>query len=260
MEYLWLAIYIKLDYLTYINLFRAFKDVKDMYINSQDKDKFLRQLRHKCIHITYSTFLKLVDGDLKLKAIDLYNDLKKRCIKIISINSKYYPKNLINIFNPPLILFAYGNLSLLRNKLIYVHFSETFSESGKLAYKDFCKDLSHSNVAIVSDSLIEYSDIVYSPYIVKTKKENTLVISDNIGENSNFNYEYITGMCDFLFVPEASYNIKIAVIVDLFLEQGKDILAVPSSIYNKEAYFSNYLIRDGAICINSISDLLNFLK
>lgn len=260
MEYLWLSIYVKMDYLTYINLLRIFRDIKEIYLATNDKDKFLKFLRSNGIRINYTLYSNLVDSNLKLKSLQLFQSLKKRNIKIITINSVYYPKKLVNVFEPPLALFAYGNLSLLKAKKVYVHDSCNFSSEGRRVYTEYCEYMKQSGIAIVSDILTEYSDVIYLPYLKKIDKSNILVISHSLEETLNINYEYITGICDCLFIPEASHNIKIGMVVDLILEQGKDILVVPSSIYNKEAYFSNYLLRDGALCITSKTDLLQYFK
>jgi len=260
MEYVWLSICVKLDYLTYINLLKVFNDVKDIYVNTKDKDKFLKILRLNCIHISYSIFCDLVDLELKVKSIELYQSLCAKDIKIINIHSKYYPVHLINVFNPPLVIFASGNLALLKNKMVYTYNSNDFSVTYNKKYYEFYESMNENNISIVSDALTEYSTIVYLPYIKKIDRKDILVISDKLDENALINYEYITGMSDCLFIPEASYNIKAAMIVDLILEQGKDILVIPGSIYNKETYFSNYLIKDGAICITSKTDLLQYLK
>jgi DNA processing protein len=227
MEYLWLSIYVKLDYLTYINLLQIFKNVRDLYVISEDKNKFLRVLRSNGIYINYKIFSNLVNSSLKLKSIELFQNLYENNIKIINIHSKYYPKSLINIFNPPLVLFAYGKLSLLKEKIIYVYNSTNFSSNGKKVYNEFCEYMIQNGISILSDNATEYSNVIYLPYLKKLDRENILVISDTLEKNSNINYEYIAGVSDFLFIPEASYNIKVATIVDLILEQGKDIFVVP---------------------------------
>ncbi|MDD2376293.1 MAG: DNA-processing protein DprA [Clostridia bacterium] len=258
MEYLWLSIYVKLDYLTYINLLRVFKDVKEIYYISKDKDKILKIIKSNSIYVSYSIFSNLVNSQLKVKSIELFQSLCENSIKIINIHSKEYPQQLINVFNPPLVIFARGNLSLLKNKKVYIYSSNNFSITGKRKYYEFYKYMNNNNISIVSDEITEYSNIVYLPYIKEVEREDILIVSDKLEKNKFINYEYITGISDCLFIPETNYNIKAAIIVDLILEQGKDILVIPGSIYNKDSYFSNYLIKDGAICITSKTDLLEF--
>jgi len=260
MEYVWLSICVKLDYLTYINLLKVFRDVKDIYVISNNKDNFLKVLRLNCIHISYEIFSNLVNSALKCKAIELFQGLCLKNIKVINIHSKLYPKQLISTFNPPLVIFASGNISLLKNKKVYIYSSKDFSITGNVEYYEFYECMNKNNISIVTDRVTEYSNITYLPYIKKIDRENILVISDKLNENTFINYEYITGICDCLFIPHSSYNMKAAIIVDLILEQGKDILVIPGNIYNKDTYFSNYLIKDGAICITSKTDLLQYFK
>lgn len=260
MEYLWLSQYVELDYLTYLNLSRIFNSVKEIYEVTNNKDHFLKVLRTNGIKISYVSYCKLVDLKLKDEAIKLFKILKNRNIKIINIHSKYYPNQLKYIFNPPIVLFAYGDISMLLNKKVYTYTYDNFSKEGEIIYNEFCKCMIENNISIVEDKLTEYTNIIYLPYVRCIDRRKLVVISDKLEESSYINYEYVTGISDFLFIPEASYNLKIASIVDLILEQGKDVLVVPGSIYNKEAYFSNFLLKDGAICILSKLDLLNFMK
>lgn len=260
MEYLWLSKYVKLDYLTYLNLSRVFSNAKEIYKVSKNKDNFLKILRSNGIKISYTLFSNLVDSNLKDMSNELFQNLSCNKVKVINIHSKYYPKELKNIFNPPLVIFAYGDISLLLNKKVYVYNSNNFSLTGKKVYSEYSKCMNEHNISIIEDKLTEYTNILFLPYMKNIDRKKLVVISDKIKKDSYINYEYITGICNCLLIPEAAYTIKVANIVDLIIEQGKDILVVPGSIYNKEAYFSNYLIRDGAICIISKLDLLQFLK
>jgi DNA processing protein len=260
MEYIWLSICVKLDYLTYINLLKIFEDAKDIYVSSKDKDNFLKTLKINCISISYSIFSNLVNPTLKSKAIKMFQNLCSNNIKLINIHSKLYPNQLTNIFNPPLVLFAYGNISLLKNKKVYTYGSNDFNLDIDETYSKFYECMNKNNISIVSDRVTEYSNIIYLPHIKKIDREDVLVISDRINENTFINYEYIIGISDCLFITHSSYNMKAAMIVDLILEQGKDILVIPGNIYDKDTYFSNYLIKDGAICIISKTDLLQYFK
>ncbi len=227
MEYLWLSIYVKLDYLTYINLLKIFNNVKEIYLISENKDKLLKKLKSNNIYISYNIYCNLVNSNLKLKSIELFESLRRKNIMLINIHSIYYPKLLVNVFNPPLVIFAYGNISLLKEKIVYVYNSCNFNNEGKKIYNEFCEYMVDNSISILSESINEYNNIVYLPYFKKIDKKEILVISDKLEESSYTNYEYITGISNFLFIPQASYNIKVAMLVDLVLEQGKDIFVVP---------------------------------
>ncbi|MEG2235462.1 MAG: hypothetical protein RR144_03375 [Clostridia bacterium] len=254
--YLWLSQCVNMDYCTYINLCKIFKNVFELYNLSKNKDKFFKYLNLNNVYINYIIYLNLIDPVLKEKSEVFYSKLNKENIKILTINSKNYPINLKNVFNPPLLLFIYGDKSILNKNKIMVYSGIKDS----CIYNDFCNYLIYKDIAIVDYNLNVFTNILYLPYMQKIDRENLLVISDKIEKNSYINYDNITGVSDILLVTEASYNIKIGVIVDMFLEQGKDVLVVPGSIYNKDVYFSNYLIKSGSACITTKKDIDFYLK
>ncbi|MEG1142262.1 MAG: hypothetical protein RSE41_07445, partial [Clostridia bacterium] len=98
---------------------------------SLDKNNLLSVLTNQNIHINYDSFTKLIDQKIKLEAESIYN---KRVCYIINIFSKYYPSNLKNIFNPPIVIFVYGNIKLLNNKKVLLLY-----ESKDIVYNNFCK-------------------------------------------------------------------------------------------------------------------------
>ena len=64
---------------------------------------------------------------------------------------------------------------------------------------------------------------------------------------------------DFLLVVNATYNKEIYSLVQDFLDIGREIFVIPNGIDKKEAYFSNLLIKEGAIVITSRYELLKYL-
>lgn len=71
-------------------------------------------------------------------------------IEEISINSKEYPEQLKNIYNPPLKLYVLGNKKLLHKKGIAVVGSRKATQYGKnIAYK-ISKELSENGINIIS--------------------------------------------------------------------------------------------------------------
>ena len=63
-----------------------------------------------------------------------------------------------------------------------------------------------------------------------------------------------------LVIPEADYNKEISIFVDCFLELGKEITIFPNEIFNKNAYFSNYLIKNGANVLTNIYQIQEVLN
>ena len=66
-------------------------------------------------------------------------------------------------------------------------------------------------------------------------------------------------IADVILIPEAKYTSYSNTLVSNFLDFGKDILVIPGDIWNKNSFFSNFLIREGANVILNINDLNIFL-
>ena len=74
------------------------------------------------------------------------------------------------------------------------------------------------------------------------------------------NIEVVSGLVDLLIIPEADYTKEIAIIVDSMLENGKNVVIFPNEIYNKNAFFSNYLIKNGAYMVTSFNEIKSIIK
>ena len=62
--------------------------------------------------------------------------IEKYGIKIVDIYNEYYPQNLIYIYDAPVVLFALGNLELLKQPAIAVVGSRKCTNYGKRVAKE----------------------------------------------------------------------------------------------------------------------------
>ena len=76
---------------------------------------------------------------------------------------------------------------------------------------------------------------------------------------SLYNIICMLTIADVILIPEAKYTSYSNTLVSNFLDFGKDILVIPGDIWNKNCFFSNFLIREGANVILNINDLNIFL-
>ena len=76
--------------------------------------------------------------------------MEKNNIDIISIIDKTYPRNLRNIYDPPISLYVKGNKNILNNKAIAIIGCRQASEYGRKAAKYFGYNLSKSGANIIS--------------------------------------------------------------------------------------------------------------
>lgn len=74
----------------------------------------------------------------------------KNKIYLITIQDKEYPEKLKMIYDPPVVLYARGDISILNKKSIAIIGSRNCSEYGITTAKKFAYELAKSNIIVVS--------------------------------------------------------------------------------------------------------------
>lgn len=211
--------------------------------------------------------------------------------KFITIIDEDYPKILNSVFKPPLVLFYYGDLSLISDiyHCISVVGSRKSSMYGELMTRQFVKELS-SNKIIVSglakgiDSIAHQSSIdnggktvailgsgIDYCYPKENKslydkiKEEHLLISEYPGETPPdkaqfpFRNRLIAGLSEITLVTEANdYKSGTLVTVRYALMFGRDVMCIP--YHANEKSMCNRLIKEGACLVETPQDVISELK
>lgn len=211
-------------------------------------------------------------------------------IKKVMINEKEYPGLLREIKDPPQSLYCIGDISLLKKRCIAVVGSRKTSEYGKwAAYKTGSRMAEHdmtvvSGMALGIDSYAHKGalakkgstiavlgsgiDICYPAANGRLKEQiekSGLVISEYPKGHPPSFYTFprrnriISGLSEAAVVISAGLNSGALITAELAAEQGRDVYAVPGNINSIYNMGSNKLIRDGAIMISKIDDLLDDL-
>ena len=220
-------------------------------------------------------------------------DLYKNSIEYISIYDERYPENLKNIHNAPKILFYKGDINLLKNNInLAMVGSRKCTPYGINCAKLISKKLSDIGINIISGLAIgidTYSHIgclegkskpiavIGSPINNILPKRNIklsekildnggLILSEyNVGEPvypSNYVYRnrILSGLSDGVIVIEAAKKSGALITVDYALEQGKNVFSVPGNINSCMSEGCHKIIREGAILIHSVEDILEEYK
>lgn len=258
---MWLSIIDELNYLIFLKLMKIFQSTVNLYNVSKDNIKFEEVLKSNNFNLEENLKSKILDNNLKIKSNKIYNNLKSKNIKVIPINSKFYPQKLKNIFSPPLCLFVSGDLNLLKNKKIYLYEENNITKYAKKINNLVYEHILKSNYLILNKNFnVLGIDLLKENYFKSSEK---IDIYYNSSKYSDFiDIEIKSGILDLLVIAEANYNKYISIFVDCFLELGKEICVFPNEIFNKNAYFSNYLIKNGADILTNIyqiQDVLNNL-
>jgi DNA processing protein len=211
-------------------------------------------------------------------------------IKIVTLLDKEYPELLKQIYDPPPVLYTKGEIAFLHNKSIAIVGSRKASAYGKNVAMKFAKELASLTINIVSgmargiDSFAHKGaidaggpttavfgcgiDIIYPPENISLMKEilkcGCVISSFPLGtppQAVNFpaRNRIISGLSLGTLVVEAAEKSGSLITADFSLEQGREVFAIPGSIFNPYSRGTHKLIKQGAKLVESIDDILDEL-
>ena len=221
---------------------------------------------------------------------DTLNWLTKDNNHLITLADPSYPKALLEISDPPPLLYAKGNLGLLNQPSIAIVGSRNASVQGEKNAEAFASDLCHQGLCVVSGLALGIDgaahrgalkangatiavvgtglDIVYpakhrdlAHHIV----ERGLIISEfALGTPSkpqNFpkRNRIISGLSLGCLVVEANLQSGSQITARLAAEQGREVFAIPGSIHSPMSKGCHQLIKQGAKLVDCIQDILDEL-
>lgn len=213
--------------------------------------------------------------------------IESRGIKVVTIYESNYPEALRYIANPPALFYSRGDIGIYQNFCIAVVGSRAATEYGKNVAYNLGKSLADYNITVVSgmargidrqahEGALENNgktiavlgsgiDIIYpreNKMLYKDICQKGLAISDfspgSRPEAGNFpmRNRIISGLSRGVVVVEAGLRSGALITADLALEQGKDVFAVPGSIRSRASAGANNLIKQGAIMLSGIGDII----
>lgn len=222
------------------------------------------------------------------EAVDyqLYERLKSKLkCKYTTLVSKDYPNKLKEIDCPPFVLFYYGDLSLLEDKIVAVVGKRKTSEYGKRITKNITSELVKNDYTVLSGMSIGIDviahqtainengksiaisgcgiDMIYpksNQELYNLIKNDYLLISeypfDTKPEKKRFikSNRLISGLSDGVIVTECGKESSSMIVTRFAIEQSKNVYCVPSNI-DTDYQGCNELIKHGADIFISVEDL-----
>ena len=209
---------------------------------------------------------------------------------IVTLADPDYPQALLNISDPPLLLYVKGRLELLNHPALAVVGSRNATPQGLSNAEAFAQAASAAGLCIVSGmahgidaaahrgGLREYGssigivgtglDKVYPAanrqLAHRLAQEGALVSEFSLGTPplaANFprRNRIISGLSLGCLVVEASLQSGSLITARMALEQGRDVFAIPGSIHAPQTKGCHHLIKQGAKLVECAQDILEEL-
>lgn len=210
---------------------------------------------------------------------------------LVTLADASYPQSLLDIPNPPPLLYAKGRLALLNMPSIAVVGSRNASPQGEKNAEEFSAALSRQGLCIVSGMALGIDgaahqgalktrgatiavvgtglDIVYPArhrHLAHQIAEHGLIISEfalgtpSRAQNFPRRNRIISGLSQGCLVVEANLQSGSLITARLAVEQGREVFAIPGSIHSPMAKGCHQLIKQGAKLVDSMQDILDEMK
>lgn len=219
-----------------------------------------------------------------------FANMEKKGITAVARISQQYPKQLLDVFGPPLVLYCKGRLELLgHEKIIAVIGTREPTPYGRDVAGKIARSLSQNGVLVISgmakgidvcahlgalegkgDTIAVLGNGVDVPYpadkayVYEQICREGLIVSEYVPGTQpapgNFpaRNRIISGMARGVVVVEAGEKSGTNITVNYALEQGKDVFAVPGSIMSRTSISTNALIKSGCEVVTSEEDVLEY--
>ena len=205
---------------------------------------------------------------------------------VVTVHDTEYPSQLRKISQAPPVIFGLGNRKVLQKKSLAVVGSRKASTYGRRVAEEFAAGLSLQGYCIVSglargiDSAAHKGALAGGGLTVAVKgcgldinyPARNQVLSQKIVENGAVITEFfpgttpeprnfparnriISGLSCGVLVVEAGFKSGSLITAYLGLEQGKDVMAVPGSIFSYNSLGCHRLIREGAALVTSVQEV-----
>jgi DNA processing protein len=227
------------------------------------------------------------DRDLLSSTLDWISREKNQ---LLTLADSAYPKTLLEISDPPPLLYIKGNSELLKNDALGIVGSRSATPQGISNAEAFASELSDSQFTIISGLALGIDaaahrgglngrnssiavvgtglDIVYparNRKLAHDLSDRGLIISEfplgtkPVAANFPRRNRLISGMSRGVLVIEAAVKSGSLITARYALEQGRDVFAVPGSIHSTLSKGCHALIKQGAKLVETAEDVLSEL-
>ncbi|NCN58443.1 DNA-protecting protein DprA [Candidatus Roizmanbacteria bacterium CG22_combo_CG10-13_8_21_14_all_38_20] len=248
------------------------------------KDSILKHILGLKIYDNFIKFRKSFNPDRQIEK------LKQQQIFFLTQADKKYPKNLLQIPDPPIVLYAKGNIELLNRPQIAVIGTRQPTAYGISSTQQLVAGLIKQGY-IITSGLALGIDTVAHKVVLKSKKPTIAVLGCGVdicyprSHQAIYNEiikagvvvsetapgaditragiitrnRIVSGLSKAIIVIEGARKSGTMITARFALEQGKDVYAVPGPITSDLSDGPNYLISIGATPVTSAQNIIETL-
>ncbi len=211
-------------------------------------------------------------------------------LTVVTREDPTYPRLLAEAPNAPPLLYIRGHLDPQDDWAIAVVGTRSPTTYGKEATRYIVSELAQNGVTIVSGLAIGIDSVAHMTALEaggrtigvlgcgldRIYPERNKNLADQLLEQGALVSDYplgthphaanfpprnriISGLTLGTLVVEAGVQSGALITVNFALDQGRDVFAVPGSIFNRTSVGTHSLIRNGAMLVNSAADILEEL-
>lgn len=217
------------------------------------------------------------EGGLEARPPVTIDDRRMSGVQIVPMTSPRYPPSLLNLTDPPPLVFLLGDRSLLERPAVAVVGSRMATDLGRRSAETIARNLAAAGVVVVSGMargidgaahrgalsakggtvgvLGTGIGVVYPSSnrdLFQSIRRTGLLVSEFLPSEKGLPHHFpkrnriIAALSRAVIVVEAGHRSGALITVEHALDLGREIFAVPGSVENKRALESNRLLRDGA--------------
>jgi len=206
---------------------------------------------------------------------------------VVTLADSDYPQALLNIPDPPLLLYVKGRLDLLNRSALAIVGSRNATPQGINNAEAFARSLSDAGLCIIS-GMAHGIDAAAHRGALRGKGSSVAIVGTGLDKvypaanrdlahalaqqgalvsefppgtpplAANFprRNRLISGMSAGCLVVEASLQSGSLITARLALEQGRDVFAIPGSIHAPQSKGCHALLKQGAKLVETAQDIL----
>lgn len=245
---------------------------------------------------------ELIQAGLPEKMAQAISSLDLNCIEedlswekesghhLLTWSDSGYPALLKEIDDPPVVLYAKGDLSSLRQRTISIVGTRNPSVTGRETARRFAFELAELGLTIVSGLALGIDAAAHQGCLDASGRTIAVMgtgvnciyprqhakLAERISQNGLLISEFplhsqpiaghfprrnriISGLSSSTLVVEAAIRSGSLITARFACEQNRDVLAIPGSIHNPQSRGCHHLLQQGATLVTSSADVLSEL-